>query len=181
MIDPALASAQFDAAFAARAPADLSVRPETDADAAFLRELFLASYPLRDVLPEPVLTHQVALRLDTFRRGFPRAMRRIALGPDGPVGRIIVDWGHASGPYCADVAVMPAHGRRGVATAMLRAWIEVAEAQELTCTLSVAADNPARVLYARLGFMETADESGLPGEVALGMTRRPSPAHSRPR
>ncbi len=175
MIDPAEASAQFDAAFAARAPAGLAVRPETDDDAAFLRELFLASYPLRDVLPEPVLGQQVALRLDTFRRGFPGAMRRIAVGPDGPVGRIIVDWGHAAGPHCVDIAVMPAHGRRGVATAMLQAWIDVAEAHARPCTLTVATDNPARALYARLGFEETPDETGLPGEVGLAMKRRPRP------
>lgn len=175
MIDPAEASALFDAAFAAVAPAGLGMRPETDEDAGFLRELFLASYPLRDVLPEPVLGQQVALRLDTFRRGFPGAMRRIAVGPDGPVGRIIVDWRYAAGPHCVDIAVMPAHGRRGLATAMLQAWIEVAEAQRLTCTLTVATDNPARALYARLGFVETADETGLPGEVGLAMARRPQP------
>ena len=173
MIDPAEASAQFDAAFAARAPAGLAMRPETDGDAAFLRELFLASYPLRDVLPEPVLGHQVALRLDTFRRGFPDAMRRIALGSDGPVGRIIVDWRHAAGPHCVDIAVMPTHGRRGVATAMLQAWIDVAEAHAQPCTLTVAADNPARALYARLGFLETAAEPDLPGEIGSSMMRPP--------
>jgi GNAT superfamily N-acetyltransferase len=173
MIDPAEAALQFDAAFAARAPADLGVRPEAEGDAAFLRELFLASYPMRDVLPEPLLTQQVTLRLDTFRRGFPGAMRRIVAGPNGPVGRIIVDWGHAAGPHCVDIAVAPAEGGRGIGTAMLRAWIDVAEAHGLACTLTVAADNPARGLYARLGFLETPEQSGLSAEIGAGMTRPP--------
>jgi ribosomal protein S18 acetylase RimI-like enzyme len=173
MIDPAEASRAFDTAFAAHAPAGLGVRAEPDADAAFLRELFLASYPLRDILPPPVLAQQIALRLATFRRGFPDAMRRIVVGPSGPLGRIIVDWRHPAGPHCADIAVMPADGRRGAGTAMLRAWIDVAEAHGLACTLTVAPDNPARALYARLGFEETPDEQGLPGEVGVAMTRRP--------
>jgi ribosomal protein S18 acetylase RimI-like enzyme len=175
MIDPAEASLQFDAAFAARAPTGLHVRPETDEDADFLRELFLASYPLRDLLPEPVLTQQVELRLATFRQGFPEAMRRIVAGPDGPIGRIIVDWRHRMGPYCADIAVRPAEGGRGVGTALLRAWIEVADAHGLACSLTVMADNPARRLYARLGFQETPGEFGVPGEVGVAMVRPPSP------
>jgi ribosomal protein S18 acetylase RimI-like enzyme len=175
MIDPAEASRAFDAAFAAHAPAGLAVRPETDADAAFLRELFLASYPLRDLLPEPLLGQQVQLRLDTFRRGFPGAMRRIVVGPHRAVGRFIVEWDHAAGPYCADIAVAPANGRRGIGTALLKAWIEVAEAHGLACALTVAADNPARALYARLGFLETGPQPGVPGEVGVGMARPPRP------
>jgi len=173
MIDPAEAARAFDVAFATHAPAGLRVRPETDADAAFLRELFLASYPLRDVLPEPVLTHQIALRLATFRDGFPGAMRRIVDGEGGPIGRMIVDWADPAGPHCADIAVRPAQGRRGVATALLKAWIEVAEAHGARCTLEVATDNPARALYARLGFEATASDTGLLGAVSIAMTRRP--------
>jgi ribosomal protein S18 acetylase RimI-like enzyme len=173
MIDPAEASRQFDAAFVARAPAGLFVRPESDDDAAFLRELFLASYPLRDLLPEPVLTQQVELRLATFRQGFAEAMRRIVVGPDGPIGRIIVDWGHPAGPHCADIAVRPADGGRGVGTALLRAWIDVAEPYGLACSLTVATDNPARGLYARLGFQEQPGEPGLPGELGVAMARPP--------
>lgn len=175
MIDAAEASRAFDVAFAANAPPGLAVRPETDADVGFLRELFLASYPLRDLLPEPLLGQQVQLRLDTFRRGFPGAMRRIVVGPDGPVGRLVIEWDHAAGPYCADIAVAPAEGRRGVGTALLKAWIEVAEAHRLACTLTVAADNPARALYARLGFVETGPEPSVPGEVGVGMARPPRP------
>jgi len=175
MIDPAEASLQFDLAFAAHAPAGLDVRPETDADAAFLRELFLASYPLRDILPPPVLAQQVELRLATFRQGFPGAMRRIVAATDGPIGRIIIDWGRAGGPYCVDIAVGPADGRRGVGTALLQAWIEVAEAHGLACTLTVMPDNPARALYARLGFLETAAEPGALLDVGIGMARPPRP------
>ena len=172
MIDSGEAALQFDAAFEAHAPAGLRLRPEQDEDAAFLRELFLASFSLRDVLAEPVLTQQVELRLAAFRYGFAGAMRRIVVGPDGPIGRIIVDWRHPAGPLCADIAVSPADGGRGVGTALLRAWIDVADSHGLACTLTVAPDNPARALYARLGFRETPSE---PGDFGIAMTRPSRP------
>jgi ribosomal protein S18 acetylase RimI-like enzyme len=106
-------------------------------------------------------------------------MRRVVVGLDGPIGRIIVDWRHPAGPYCADIAVTPADGGRGVGTALLRAWIEVAEAHGLACSLTVMADSPARRLYARLGFQETPGELGVPGEVGVAMVRPPSPESAR--
>jgi ribosomal protein S18 acetylase RimI-like enzyme len=174
--DPDDLARAFDAAFGARAPAGLSVRPEADDDAAFLRELFLASYPLRDVLPEPVLTQQIELRLATFRQAFAGAMRRIAVGADGPVGRIIIDWRHAAAAsHCVDIAVRPTAGGRGVGTALLQAWIDVASAHGLACSLTVAPGNPVRALYARLGFEERPGEADLPDEVSIAMVRRPRP------
>ncbi len=172
MIDPVEAALQFDAAFVAHAPEGLRLRPEQDEDAVFLRELFLASFPLRHVLAGPVLTQQIELRLATFRDGFAGAMRRIVVGPDGPIGRIIVDWRHSAGPLCVDIAVRPADGGRGVGTALLRAWIDVAESHGLACALTVATDNPARALYARLGFRETPSEPGDFG-IAMGRPSRP--------
>jgi ribosomal protein S18 acetylase RimI-like enzyme len=172
MIDPVEAAVQFDAAFDAHPLDGLRVRPENDEDAAFLRTLFIASFPLRDLLAEPVLTQQIELRLAAFRDGFAGAMRRIVVGQDGPVGRIIVDWRHSAGALCVDIAVRPADGGRGVGTALLRAWIDVAEAHGLACTLTVAPDNPARALYARLGFRETPSE---PGAFSIAMTRPPRP------
>jgi ribosomal protein S18 acetylase RimI-like enzyme len=174
MIDPAQAALRFDAAFAAHAPAGLRLRlrPEQDEDAAFLQALFLASFPLRDVLAEPVLTQQIELRLAAFRDGFAAAMRRIVIGPDGPIGRIIVDWRHSAGPLCVDIAVRPTDGGRGVGTALLRAWIDVAESHGLACALTVAPDNLARALYARLGFQESPSELG---DFGVAMTRPPRP------
>ena len=157
MIDQAQGGWAFDAAFQSRAP-DLSVRPETSDDAPFLRELFLAGYNLRDALPAAVLDQQADLRLAAFRENYRDAMRRIVVGPAGAIGRFIVDWESDGGTFAADLAVLPAYGRRGVGTALLRAWIDVAEAHGLACALVTEADNPARALYARLGFVETPDE-----------------------
>jgi ribosomal protein S18 acetylase RimI-like enzyme len=172
MIDAAEAARAFDAAFAARARAGLSVRPETAADAPFLRALFLANFPLSDVLPATMVAQQADFQLAAFRGNYPDALRRIVTDADGPVGRIIVDWQDVAS-RCADIAVLPTHGRRGVGTALLGAWIEAAAAQGLACTLDVQEDNPARALYARLGFTEDPQP---PGEMTITMRRPAGPA-----
>jgi GNAT superfamily N-acetyltransferase len=165
MIDADRAARDFDTAFVACAPAGLALRPEADADEAFLRELFLASWPLSDLLPEPLRGQQIDLHLAAFRRGLPDdVMRRIVIGPAAaPIGRLIIDWRHAAGSYCADIAVHPDHGGRGIATALLKAWIDVAAANGLACALTVQPENPARRLYARLGFVEAPDDFVSPG------------------
>jgi len=159
MIDADNAAGDFDAAFLVHAPRGLRVRPEDDADEAFLRELFVASWPLRDMLPEPLRSQQIDLHVAAFRRGLRGdVMRRIVVDPAGaPVGRLIIDWRHEAGSYCDDIAVLPEHGGRGIGTALLKAWIEVAAAHGLGCALTVAPDNPARALYARMGFAEQRD------------------------
>jgi ribosomal protein S18 acetylase RimI-like enzyme len=155
MIDPTQAAAAFDAAFQSRGPAGLTVRAESDGDAAFLRALFLANVPMRDLLPAPLLAQQADLQVAAFRHGVPQAMRRIVLDEAVPVGRIIIDWRRSPEvSHCVDIAMRPTHGGRGVGTALLQAWIEVANGLGLACTLEVAPDNPARALYARLGFEE---------------------------
>jgi ribosomal protein S18 acetylase RimI-like enzyme len=156
MIEPTHAAAAFDAAFRRRGLAGLTVRAESDGDAAFLRALFLANAPMRDLLPAPLLAQQADLQVAAFRHALPQAMRRIVLDEAAaPVGRIIIDWGRSPEvSHCVDIAMRPTHGGRGVGTALLQAWIEVANGLGLACTLEVAPDNPARALYARLGFEE---------------------------
>jgi ribosomal protein S18 acetylase RimI-like enzyme len=169
MIDPAEAETGFDSAFSERAPATLRVRPEQDGDADFLRGLFLATNPLRDVLPDPMLAHQADFQLAAFRSNYPHAVRRIVLDAAAPIGRIIIDC-NGETSHCVDIAVHPAHAGRGVGTALLQAWIAAATRHGLACTLTVAPDNPARALYARLGFHEE------PAEVAsavIAMVRPP--------
>lgn len=173
MIDPVEAGRDFDLAFGARAPAGCSVRPERESDQDFLRTLFMATYVLRDVLPGPLVAQQADLHLAAFSGNYPDAMRRILTGAAGPIGRIIVDWtGEAGASHCVDVAVHPAHGGRGLGTALLQSWIEVASRRGLACTLNVAPENPARALYARLGFRE---ETGELDAAGVAMRRPPGP------
>lgn len=156
----------FDAAFRARAP-DLDCRPERESDRAFLAGLFLACSPMADLLPEPLMRLQAALQYDGYAAAYPRAMRRIVLSEGSPIGRLIVDWGPPD-THCIDIAVLPDRRATAAGPHLLRAWLAVADTIGSPATLSVRADNPARRLYARLGFVAIAN--AVP-DAMIAMTR----------
>lgn len=149
-------AASFDAAFARRAPG-FTVRAEGDHDRAFLVRLFCACSPLAAVLPPTLLDRQAQLQIDAHHAAHPAGMRRIVEDGDGPIGRIFVDWTDENSVHGVDIAVLPDRRRGAAATAMLRAWLEVADAVGRSARLEVTHDNPARRLYRRLGFCETED------------------------
>jgi ribosomal protein S18 acetylase RimI-like enzyme len=153
MIDGLAAAAAFDAILAARSPWML-VRPEATADAPFLRALFLEANPLAGLLPQVMLEQQADIHLANFRDNYPQVMRRIFEVETSPIGRILVDWTEPEASLCVDIAVKPEYRRRGVASAALEAWKAIADTRGLACELTVLPDNPARRLYARLGFIE---------------------------
>jgi len=165
--DPAIA---FDAALRARA-AGHAVRPETAADWPFLAELSAAVAPMRELLPAALLLQQAEAANAYFRAAFPSAMRRILASGHAPVGRIIIDWTQADHIAGVDIAVLPA--ARGAGLAMLRAWLATADALGRPCRLNVVRATPARTLYARLGFRETA---AAPDSPLVAMIRPVTPA-----
>jgi GNAT superfamily N-acetyltransferase len=147
------ASTAFDAKLASRAPW-MTVRPEEVSDAPFLHTLFLAGNPLAGVLPPALIEQQAEIRLASFRDSYPRAMRRIFEIGGVPIGRIVIDSTTPGACLVIDIGVLPEYRRRGVASAALKAWTDVADALGLDCALTVLPNNPARALYARLGFVE---------------------------
>lgn len=153
MTDPERTARAFDAAFTQRAPA-LHIAPEADTDRDALRDLFAACSPLGGLLAGPLLEMQFASQDATMRASRPLAMRRVVRSSGTLIARIIVDWQVPGESYGVDIAVHPEHRQSGAGLAMLRAWLAVADAQARVCTLDVIADNPARAIYRRLGFVE---------------------------
>lgn len=141
-------SAAFDAAMARRLP-QVEMRAEIGDDASFLTRLFADCSPVAGVLPEAMMEQQAELANQGFRSGYPQAMQRIASVAGEPIGRIIIDWGLGHG---VDIAVLQSARNSGLALAMLRSWLEVADSQGQICTLDVLANNPAMRIYQRLGF-----------------------------
>lgn len=168
MIDP---SARFDEAFAARAPA-LACRAEQAADSAFLTDLAIACSPLAGTLPEPMLAQQAAFQHAAHNAAHPRAMRRIALRGDRPLGRIMVTW-DAHESYGVDIAVLPDARATGMGLHLLRAWLDVVDRLGLPARLEVRADNPAGRVYARLGFTAVLDPAGWSPMVTMLRPARP--------
>ena len=143
----------------------ISVRPATDADEAFLREMVYAALFVpegqppfaREVLDQPDISH--------YYRGFgDRAgdVGLVALRPSGePVGAAWVRQLTGDDPgygYVDDetpeltIAVEPTHRGRGLGTRLLA---ELGRAVP-RCSLSVDHRNPARRLYERFGFTPVA-------------------------
>ena len=170
--DPALL---FDRALTIRAP-HLRAEPERPEHRQPLLDLTIACSPLVALLPRAMLELQFTAQDATFLAHRPRAMRRVVMDSNMVIGRIIVDWPDATTSHGVDIAVHPDHRTSGAGLAMLRAWLDVADADGRCCTLDVIADNPARRIYQRLGFVEDAGEPGAP---YCFMTREPRPARLR--
>jgi ribosomal protein S18 acetylase RimI-like enzyme len=156
MISIANADMAFDAAFVRRAP-KLAIRAEAAADAPFLHELFVRCSPLRDALPPELLARQGRLQDASHRNAYPAAMRRVVCDEGRCVGRIVIDWTPNDHSHGIDIAVDPAFRATGAGLHLLRAWLDVADALRKPCRLTVMAANPARRLYARLGFVAAQD------------------------
>lgn len=151
----------FDAALTARAP-HLGVEPEDIRHRPLLLELMIACSPLAGLLPPPMLEMQFDGQDIGFLAEWPLATRRVVTLGRAVIGRIILDWQVDDRSHGVDIAVHPDHRSSGAGLAMLRAWIDVADRTGRRCTLDVIADNPARRIYRRLGFVEQDAEPGAP-------------------
>lgn len=104
-----------------------------------------------------MLSQQAAMQRASHNRNYPDAMHRIVERDGTPVGRIMLNWGGAEFVHGIDVAVLPQRRTGAVGLHMLTAWVRVADMLGKPCSLEVVADNPARRIYERLGFVITPD------------------------
>jgi ribosomal protein S18 acetylase RimI-like enzyme len=152
-----------------------SRRAAAPADEPFLRRLFaevrapeLAALPLPEPEREALLNMQYAGRERSYGAAHPDAERSVICAEDGEeVGALWVD---RSGAEIAllDIALLGGARGRGLGTEVLGDLLEEARERGCPVSLHVERHNPARRLYERLGFAETAAD-----EVYLQLTWRP--------
>ena len=162
----------------------IEIRELTNADHSFLRRMLGdALYWRADRHPIPRF---VAMRLPQVRmyeKGWGRAGDTGLVAVDGarPVGavwcRLFTEsehgdgWVDAATPELA-IAVVESHRGRGVGRALMEAMHERARSDGVArISLSVDADNPAKRLYARLGYEDYAPEDGK-GRMVLDLAPR---------
>lgn len=138
-------------------PDAFTLRPAEASDDAFLFHLYASTrQDIASALP-PGLQREMLLRVQwmaqrsdyTARHGHGR--HQLVLVGGEPAGRLWVARGEGE-LRLVDVALLPRFRGTGLGTALLRALQAEATEARLPLRLSVARDNPARRLYARLGF-----------------------------
>lgn len=146
----------------------LSLRPARDADAPFLRALFETARPDAAILaawPEqvrrPFLDQQFQFQTIHYARVYPDADRLLVTADGAPIGRLIVS--RQPEQWCVvDIALLPAWRGQGIGALLVQSIQAAARRARAPCVrLSVDVRNPARRLYARLGFAAVEEADGM--------------------
>lgn len=139
----------------------MTLRPATASDDALLRSVYaaarsdeLAQVPWREEQKAAFLDLQFETQDAYYRACFDGA-EFLVIELDGQgIGRLY-RWRDASELRVIDIALLPAWRNQGIGTQLLTDLLADASADGLFVSLHVEVLNPARRLYARLGFMET--------------------------
>ncbi len=129
---------------------NLETRAATHADEPYLRALFESSRSL-GVQALAALPGLLDLQYDAQRRAhaaYPSTLDEIVVVDGSLAGRLLTSR-TVDSCHVVDVAISPEHRGRGIATSLLDRLLASGPV-----SLRVAIDNPARRLYARLGFTE---------------------------
>lgn len=150
---------------------DLTLRPETPSDEAFLLRLFASTRAAElaflgppgaapgalTPMQETFVRLQRTAQTRSYEMAYPRAERSIVLVGGSPAGRILVDR-EGESIVLVDVALLPEHRGGGHGTALLTLLLDEARRAGKRVKLHVARQNPAVRLYRRLGFTRTAGD-----------------------
>lgn len=158
-----MSTAAQAAAFAPRlmqACPDLVLREERDEDMYFLRDLYAATRaeemaPVQwtEEAKQNFLGHQFALQGEHYRRHYGGAELLVIERGGERIGRIYLHRNKAVTEIrLMEVALIDAARGQGIGTRLVRALIEIANADGCRVTLHVEPNNPAQRLYARFGF-----------------------------
>ena len=143
-----------------------TVRPATEADRDFLlsvyastREKELAQVEWEEGAREEFLEHQFSVQDHHYRTNYPGATFDVIEVDGERAGRLYVHRGTGE-IRIMDIALAPAFRGRGIGTALLRELMDEAGGSGRALSIHVEANNPARRLYERLGFVP-AGEHGI--------------------
>lgn len=135
------------------------LRPVTEADRAFLKAVYastreeeLAQVGWDDEAKRAFVEHQFSAQDTHYRANYPGATFDVIEVDGEPAGRLYVHRGEHE-IRIMDIALAPPFRGRGVGTDLLRGLMDEAAASGRSLSIHVETTNPARRLYARLGFV----------------------------
>jgi GNAT superfamily N-acetyltransferase len=144
----------------------VTLRPATDDDYDFMRQLYAATraeemerFPFGDAEKRAFLDQQFAAQFEHYRVHYPTCERNIIERAGVPIGRLWVDeWRDQI--RLVDIALMPDARGAGVGSRLLHEVLDRGAKAGKPVTIHVEAFNPALRLYKRLGF-EQVDTNGV--------------------
>lgn len=152
----------------------ISYRPMTDADLPFVAALYastraeeLAALGWPDAVRAAFLDQQHRAQHLHYRAHYPDAEWLIVEQAGAAIGRLYLG-GDAADLRLIDISLLPEARGAGIGGAILEDVIADARGAGRMVSLHVEPGNPARRLYARLGFAEVAES-----QTAIRMERRP--------
>lgn len=123
---------------------------------------------------EAFLAMQFRAQRQSYAMQYEGAERLILLQEGAPIGRLLVHR-TADELLLVDISLLPESRGKGIGTSLVRELQAEAAATDRPLRLRVARENPARRLYARLGFVMTAEQGPYdamewraPGRTRLG-------------
>jgi ribosomal protein S18 acetylase RimI-like enzyme len=144
----------------------IGLRPSTPSDEPFLYEVYastrteeLASVPWTVAQKDAFVRMQFAAQDQQYRTAFPNAEFSVVLCDGQPIGRQYVQRAEHE-LLLVDIALLADYRGRGIGTQLVSALLAESAAAGKCVRLHVEAHNPARQLYARLGF-RTDSETGV--------------------
>ena len=144
-----------------------------DADLPFLDRLYastradeMAAIGWPEAMQRAFLAQQHQAQYRHYQTAFPAMAWLIVERRGVPVGRIYLD-GDEAMLRVIDISLLAEERGRGLGTALLRDVIRHAKATRRQVALSVRRGNPARRLYARLGFAPVAGLNATHEEMLL--------------
>lgn len=136
----------------------VALRPVSPADESFLLRLYastradeLALVDWSEPEKEAFVRHQFDAQSRHYAQHYPTATHDVILIDGEQAGRLYVErWSHEI--RIVDISLLPVHRDRGVGAELLRGVQEEGAASGRAVSIHVERFNPARRLYARLGF-----------------------------
>jgi ribosomal protein S18 acetylase RimI-like enzyme len=142
-----------------------ALRPETEADVPFLRQLYISTRwdelaqvaDWTEAQKIAFLESQFAAQRSHYLIQYANAAFDVLEAEGVPAGRLYLDR-QADTLLIVDIALLPQWCGRGIGTALLEAMFAEARLAGRGVTISVEKFNPAQRLYRRLGFREYAED-----------------------
>jgi GNAT superfamily N-acetyltransferase len=147
-------------------PADISVRPASDRDEAFLRathdaarhwEFAVLLQNGQDDLYHKVMAQQYASQHAAYSSKFPAAHYGVIEYAGKPIGRLYVDY-RDDEVRVLDIGILPDYRGHGIGQIVLKGICIEAGMRRLPVRLHVHFLSRARALYDALGFVQTGAE-----------------------